>query len=425
MSNRVRLLLVMSECNPEWASVPRFAYGIYNALQKNADVTLVTHVRNRPALMRAGGTDKIIFIDESRALKKYYELIWRLTMDERVNWALLNIFGYPVYAEFDARVYQRMQCAVRGGAYDVVHAYTPVNPRYPYAIAEACERTPFVLGPVNGGLPYPPGFANIARTEFAFLHTLRPLSHLMPGYRRTYARAKKIFAGSAFTYQLIRRMFPNYAAQVELLHDTGISAEAIVPHHLTDTKTLQLLFVGRLVPLKGVAMLLDALHVLERETPGKFNLTVVGDGQERRALEQQAQTLGIAERVRFTGWVAPHETVSFYQNADIFCFPSIREYGGAVVLEAMAAGLPCIVPAYGGIGEFVTTETGIQISIASRERLTRELADGIRQLAQDPARRARMGHAAIQRAREFTWDAKAEHLMQVYDTLLFTANGTR
>lgn len=418
MNRRLRLLLVMEECNPEWASVPRFAYGMYTALQTHADVTLVTHARNRPALARAGNADKIIFVEESRAGKKYFELVWNLSMRKRANWVLMQALTYPAYAEFNARVYSTLQRAVRAGEYDVVQAYTPIIPRYPYAIADACAHTPFVLGPVNGGLPYPPGFSNIARAESASLQNLRPMSYLLPGYRRTYAKARKILAGSAFTQQLIQRMFPNRTAQVELLHDTGVSTEAFVPHQPTNTETLRLLFVGRLVPCKGTDMLLDAFHRLEQQAPGKFRLTLVGDGEERQRLEQQAETLGIAQRVRFTGWVSPHETTAQYQNADVFCFPSIREFGGAVVLEAMAAGLPCIVPAYGGISEFVTAETGIQISIASRERLTQELADAIQTLAHAPVRRTHMGHAAAQRARAFTWDAKAERLMQLYENIL-------
>jgi glycosyltransferase involved in cell wall biosynthesis len=417
MSDRLRLLLIMMECNPEWPSVPRFAYGIYDALQKLVDVTLVTHIRNRSALARVAETDRIVFIDESRTVQKYFAVVWKLTMRKRTNWSLLHLFGYPVYAEFNARVNRTFASAVRRGEFDAVHAYTPVMPRYPYAIASACERTPFVLGPVNGGLPYPPGFQEIARAELGYLQSLRPLSRLLPGYRQTYKRAQKVLAGSASTYALLKQMFRLDSPQLELFHDTGISADAFAAHTQTASQICRLLFVGRLVPYKGADMLLDALHALEAETPGQFTLTIVGDGQERGALEQRAQVLGIAKRVHFVGWVASEQTISFYQDADIFCFPSIREFGGAVVLEAMAAGLPCIVPDYGGISEFVTRETGIKISVASREGLTRELKEGIRELAQAGICRSQMRQAAIARAREFTWEAKATRLTQLYSEL--------
>ena len=64
---------------------------------------------------------------------------------------------------------------------------------------------------------------------------------------------------------------------------------------------------------------------------------------------------------------------SSFSKSDIFCFPSIREFGGAVVLEAMACGLPCIVVNNGGIGEYVTDETGFKIEPISRDYIIKEL----------------------------------------------------
>ena len=73
------------------------------------------------------------------------------------------------------------------------------------------------------------------------------------------------------------------------------------------------------------------------------------------------------------GWVEQTETAAYYQQADVFCFPSVREFGGAVVLEAMACGLPCIVVNYGGIGEYVTTETGFKLDPVSRSQLVADM----------------------------------------------------
>lgn len=418
MTGPPRVLLILAECNPEWASVPRFGYALFDALQSRADVMLVTHIRNRAALARVTDIQNMVFIPESRAVARYYALIYRLSMRGRLNWPLLHFLGYPLYAEFNRRVLQTMQRTVRSGKFDVVHAYTPVTPRYPYSIVNACEQTPFILGPVNGGLPFPKAFQKVGRAEFSYLHPLRDTAHLLPGYRRTYRRAAKILAGSAYTYTLVQRMFRLEPARLALLHDTGVDAEAFlprVPHSKTPTR---LLFVGRLVPGKGVDMLLEAMNALETEMPGHFTMTIVGDGQEKQALEHRAGALGISERVRFIGWVRPAEVGSFYQNADIFCFPSVREFGGAVVLEAMAAGLPCLVADYGGISEFVTAKTGIKLSIASREDLVRDLVSGIRRLGQDVDLLSAMSCAATIRAREFTWDAKAERLLEIYaDTL--------
>jgi len=77
------------------------------------------------------------------------------------------------------------------------------------------------------------------------------------------------------------------------------------------------------------------------------------------------------------------KTVDYYRKADIFCLPSAREFGGAVVIETMACGLPCIVANNGGIKEYVTEETGFKIEPNSREYLTQELTKKIKILVED------------------------------------------
>ena len=144
----------------------------------------------------------------------------------------------------------------------------------------------------------------------------------------------------------------------------------------------------------------------------------MGDGPERNALEQQVQKLSLREKVIFTGWVEQQNTLKYYNTSDIFCFPSVREFGGAVVLEAMANGLPCIVINNGGIAEYVTDETGFKINPISRDFVVQELKGVIGQLVQNQALRLAMSLKAIQRAKEFSWSAKAEAIVSIYNQLL-------
>lgn len=418
MKNSLRVLFVVHECNPEWSSLPGFAYQWYAALRQRAKVTLVTHGRNRQALQRVADTRQIIFINESAAAASYYRAVARIANRGRVRWNLLSFLSYPVYAEFDARVFRRLHRAVENGDYDVVHAFTPIQARYPYKIAKACRRTPFLLGPVNGGLPYPVAFKDVARAESDRFNRLRGLASWLPGYQRTYARADKVLCGSTYTVQALQEQMQFKPDKFTLMYENGVAPESFELSRRAATGRFRLLFVGRLVPCKGVDMLLHALSQLEAKRPGRFQLTIVGDGEERAALERLATKLGVGEKVNFAGWVPHRETSLYYGNADVFCFPSIREFGGAVVLEAMAAGLPCLVAGYGGPAEYVTPQTGFALSVASREQLVSELIARIDELASDAALRSKMAEAAVARAREFTWDCKAARLVEVYHDLL-------
>ena len=127
-SPRLKVLLIIEQCNPEWPSVPLEGFRYYEAIRSLADVTLVTHDRNRQALLRAGAG--AVFIPESAAIAQYFRIVGSLAVrGGRVNWPVLYALGYPVYAEFNHRVYRMFRDPVLRGNYDVVHAFSPILPR--------------------------------------------------------------------------------------------------------------------------------------------------------------------------------------------------------------------------------------------------------------------------------------------------------
>jgi glycosyltransferase involved in cell wall biosynthesis len=170
--------------------------------------------------------------------------------------------------------------------------------------------------------------------------------------------------------------------------------------------------VGRLTPYKGCHLLLEAMAGLG-DVRG-LRLTVVGDGPQREELEAMARESGIADRVRFTGWVAQERTREYYEAADLFVFPSVREFGGAVVLEAMAAGLPCVVADHGGIGEYVTPESGVAVRPLSPEQMAGDVVRAVRGLVRDRERWRRLSAGAAARARRYAWETKAAGLAGIY-----------
>jgi glycosyltransferase involved in cell wall biosynthesis len=338
----------------------------------------------------------------------------------RVIWPLYHALRYPIYEEFNRKVYQQFQGRIKQGEYDIVHVLTPMEPRYPFKIVSTCQSIPSLIGPVNGGVPFPPGFREQAKREFASFNFLRAIGRwFLPQYTATYRNATKVLAGSTYTLNLIQTIFKLPQDQLELFYENGV-----LDHFLTTPRThyqrekVNLLFVGRLVPYKCADILIDAISQLPASSRDQLTLSIVGDGPEKQALEHQVQRLGLQATVNFLGWVAQSEIVNHYQSADIFCFPSIREYGGAVVLEAMACGLPCIVANNGGIGEYVTPETGFSIEPISREFLTQELAEKIQILATDESLWRQMSKNSLARAQKFTWSYKAQQLIEIYEQLM-------
>jgi glycosyltransferase involved in cell wall biosynthesis len=422
MSNKkLKVLLIVEQCNPEWASVPLEGYNYFRGINNLVDATLVTHIRNKPALEKHPEYEGIFYLEERKLSKQYYKIVEKLTAKGRVNWPLYNALSYPIYEEFNQQVYQKFQGKILNGDYDIVHAITPIMPRYPFKVVTVCQQTPFILGPVNGGIPFPPGFQETARQEFAQFNFLRAVGRaLIPGYVETYKKADKVLAGSTYTLNLLKKLFAIPDKRIELFYENGIAQEFLMSVKPTKEKGshINLLFVGRLVPYKCADVVIESIAKLDQAVQSKIRFTIVGDGSEINNLENRVKELNLTEIVSFAGWVNQSDTLDYYRKADIFCFPSIREFGGAVVIEAMACGLPCIVANNGGIGEYVNEETGFKIEPISREYLTQELTSKIKILVEDDKLRESMSAKAIERAKEFEWENKARKIVEIYEKML-------
>ncbi|MBC6903968.1 glycosyltransferase family 1 protein [Saccharophagus sp. K07] len=420
MNRRLKVLLIIESCNPEWASVPLVGYNFYREILSIADVTLVTHSRNREALLKLHPDARIHFIEPGLWEGRYYRLICALsTYKGRIVWPIRHALQYPLYFFFDKTVAKAYANEVLEGKYDLVHSLTPMMPRYPVSISKACIKTPFVLGPVNGGVPFPEAFKALGRKEFSHFNFLRNLGALLiPGYSQTYKHAHVILAGSTYTRTWIINKFGRNEESVRLVYENAVASHfyRIGSSSEKNTSELRVLFVGRLVPYKGADMLLRAMAD-PRIKDRRIILDIVGDGPELGFLKSLAKQLNIADRVNFIGWIPQAETANYYRAADVFGFPSVREFGGAVVMEAMAAGLPCIVVDNGGIGEYVTEESGYKIAPLGPDYVINGLVAALQELCEKPEILAQKSQAAAKRAESFSWERKRDEVDEIYKSL--------
>ena len=154
----------------------------------------------------------------------------------------------------------------------------------------------------------------------------------------------------------------------------------------------RILFVGRLVPVKGVSVLIDAFSRIADAYPDA-TLTIVGDGAERRKLEDMSNQLGLEERVFFTGALNQHQVAVRMSEADLFVLPSFAEGLPVVLMEAMASGLPVIATNVAGTPELVENGvTGQLVDAGNVEQLAQVIACSLANhlLAREMARRGRV-----------------------------------
>src|SRR5262245_21597912 len=118
----MRVLVVANECNPEWPSLPGVAYRAVRAIAEVADVTLATHVRNRPAFERMGaGRARMEFIDNEYIARPMYKLSKWLRGGDAVSWTTEVAMQTLPQLAFEWHVWRRYRRELEGGKFDAVH----------------------------------------------------------------------------------------------------------------------------------------------------------------------------------------------------------------------------------------------------------------------------------------------------------------
>ncbi|WGW04449.1 glycosyltransferase family 4 protein [Tropicibacter oceani] len=411
---RPRVLAIAEAANPEWVSVPLVGWSLATALRDVADVHIVTQVRNRDAFLRAGlreGSD-FTAIDSEAFARPMWKLAERLRMGEGKGWTMVQAINAISYPHFERLVWKRFGDAITAGEYDVVHRITPLSPTISSSLAGKCAAAgvPFVLGPLNGGVPWPKGFEAERRAEKEWLSYIRSAYKLLPGRGATLRHASAVLAGSRHTAAEVARPGKD---KIVYIPENGIDP-ARFNRCAAPTGVLRGGFVGRLVPYKGPDMLIEAAAPLLRA--GRMKLEIIGDGPMMPALKALAQGL---EGITFHGWKPHQEVQDILASCHLLTFPSIREFGGGVVLEAMALGVVPMIVDYAGPGELVTSEVGIKVPCGTRQEIAQGFAEALTALADDPGPLPAMAQAARDRVQShFLWSAKARQVARVYDWVL-------
>ena len=175
-------------------------------------------------------------------------------------------------------------------------------------------------------------------------------------------------------------------------------------------------FLGRLHAKKNLDILIRTLPGL----PESVSLTVAGDGPERAGLRCLADQLGVADHVRWLGFVEGDAKADFFRNIDLLVMPSEYECFGMVAAEAMARGIPVVVTPETGIAELVRSQGGGEIAPANIDGLGRVIED----LDRDPDRLAALSEEAVAAAtKELSFSAHGTALVSHYKRMQSTPTG--
>jgi len=412
----LRILIACEHASAQFggeAALPLHYFRVLRA--RGADVWLLTHARTRDELARLfPGETRIRHVEDTRLNRAMWWLSQRLP-------AQIAYFSTGFVSRLATQLAQRRiaRRLVRDERIDVIHQPMPVSPREPSMLFGL--GAPVVIGPMNGGMDYPPAFRHhrrlLERVLLAAGRVSASVSNaLMPGKRR----AACLLVANARTRAALP---PGVCRQALTLVENGVDLSLWQPDAIEPAATphdiVTFAFVGRLVDWKAVDLLLQAFCRASRQQ--RMALLVIGDGAERAALERLADMLGVRQAtpdgpgVCFTGWLPQAACARRLQRTDALVLPSLLECGGAVVLEAMAMGKPVIATAWGGPLDYLDAQCGVLVEPAGRNSLVQGLADAMVRLAASPSLRRELGRHGREKARrDYDWEVKVDRILAVY-----------
>jgi glycosyltransferase involved in cell wall biosynthesis len=411
---RPKVLVSAYACHPlaTEASFPGEAilgWNILRQLCRFCDVTVLTRSYNKGALENGlrerGLSADCRYVSLPRALSPL----------------LRHYLGFSLYYLcWQVKAFGLARRLARERRFDLFHQVTFANDWMPSFIG-AYLPLPFVWGPLGGAHRTPaPLLAELGgrfRRKERVREVLQDLWRATPFRRRGLERAAAVLVCNRETEAALSAV----RAKLRFFPVNGIDAEELPPAPVPNEGTgsgLKVIFAGRLDPIKGLKLGVRAfLKFGASDALATFE--IIGSGEAAAELRDLVRRLDTSGSVRLVPWMAREELMRRFRSCDVLLFPSFRDGGGAVVVEAMACGKPVICLDTGGPAFHVQDAWGIKVPPAAPDAVVDGLAAALTRLAGDQGLRERMGRAARERVRSFyLWDKLGDTLAGIYAEVL-------
>lgn len=322
----------------------------------------------------------------------------------------INRRNHIYYYFWQWRAYTTAKKLHAENPFDLVHHVTWVSFRQPSFMG--LLGVPMIFGPVAGGDEIPKGYASAFSTKQKLIEVVRGIANSIVRYdpfmRMTYRHASQVFFTSEGHLQRVPSFVKSKAAIELAIGSEPTTTENLPPS--TFRRGNRLLFAGRCIGWKGMDIGLRVFAKI-REVRPDVTLTIIGDGADRERWMLTAEALGISDSIEWLGWLPKAKVLELYKEFDILFYPSLRDSGGFVVLEALQNGMPVVCFRLGGPGVVVDDTCGA--AVVATSSISETIDNYARLVLQTLHRSANdefFSTACQARANKFTWDALIERI---------------
>ena len=389
-------------CEPDFGSEPEVGWRWATELSRFAQITVLTDEGHRPAI-EAKLEREPSFRENLR-----FEFFGPGPHHSR----LYRWFGYRGYYRWWMREVRPFVAALhKANHFDLMHHVTYAGCRFDTALWD--QGAPVIWGPVGGLEPMPFNVIPWAQPKTALFEVARNIGNQFAArhLRKGSQKSAVVLASTRETQDAFKRA----GVDVELMPTIGIEPDAIAERQTTKPDgPLRIVFAGRLLALKGIALALEAVA----RVPGVV-FTIIGDGPFGKPARKLVEKLHLGDRVHFRPPMKRPDLIREYAAHHALIYPSFHDSGGFVVIEAMAQGLPVICLDCGGPGIAVTTGCGVKVPLGSRETMIHGLAAGLEHYRDENRAAISEGENARRSVEaNYHWARKAEKMAGFYGSTL-------
>lgn len=407
----VRVLIVSENISMQMGGESSLPFYYAKLLSdRGAEVWLACHERVEVELRAAFPEfgSRIQFVRDTRLQKMVFG--FGSVLPYRIRDLLI---GEAIHFSTQMRIRTMATELARAGKIEVVLEPAPITPKglsFMYDLG-----VPVVIGPLCGGMNFPPAFADldspVTRGSIVLGRFFSQLANrLIPGKRK----ADILLAANAAT---MKALPAGHRGQVIRLFESGVDLDLWKPANSkanVSDGTVHFVFSGRFVDWKGIQYLVPAFAQAVKQD-SRCRLDLIGSGELEGLVKAMIEQYGIGEAVYLHGWVSRNEAAEIIRRSDAFVMPSLRECGGTAILEAMALGKPVIATNWGGPADYVEAGCGILVDPISKAGFIDGLAAAMIRLAYSPELRVSLGEGGKARVRrdDLDWKSKAERLLSI------------
>lgn len=406
----MKILLSAYACEPGKGSEQGVGWNFAQQLARTHEVWVITRANNQGVIEKA--------MEDSPNTNLHFSYLdlppWLSFWKKGVRGLYLYYFLWQFAAYFRAR---RLH-AVTG--FHIVHHITFGAIWLPCLVS--LLPVPFVWGPLGGFESIPRAFRKEYPLRARVSEALRDVMQWWilncdPLVRFNCRKASVIIARAKVTAQKLTGRYHN---KIFTMLETGIDNDGAIlnePSIQPYLEKIRIVMIGRLIPWKGFSLGIRAFACFSREVTDA-HLYIIGTGPEEKSLKEMCSSMGIGNKVIFTGQIPHDEVLGHLKEADIFLLPSLKDAGTWVLFEAMEAGLPVVCFDHAGPGEIVNESCGIKIQATDPETAILDFAQALETLARDRSLRERFRAGARKRLHDYNWEDKGKAINEIFDEKL-------